>query len=348
MATMNPYDPSADPYDPTAAIRARVRSTLQSTADPTQPVGATSDATPSTPSPSFYSGTTTTDTQSPADAPPSTSQPAALTTPAPNPYDPNNPANQGTGGTFNQPAPGNDANQIQGWFGAYLNRPASNDDLTYWLNQAQTNPGGLSYVQNQIANSPEAMAYAKSKGFGQPNPPSTPAAPAAPATPGTASVTAPPTSGFTDALRAILMQRLQSASAPVDENSPQIASAISAARDEGTRASEQERTALAENLYAHGGLNTAAIPQQIQQSAEKQALGIGSLRATLIAQAYTQKQAELENDLQLAFASGDAESARQIQIQIANLQATVQREGIGANLAINSANQNTTTVAAGA
>jgi hypothetical protein len=51
-------------------------------------------------------------------------------------------------------------------------------------------------------------------------------------------------------VRDILMQRLAAAGQPVDVNAPEITSAVTAARDEGTRASEQERTALAERLYA--------------------------------------------------------------------------------------------------
>jgi dihydrodipicolinate synthase/N-acetylneuraminate lyase len=48
--------------------------------------------------------------------------------------------------------------------------------------------------------------------------------------------------------------------------------------------------------------------------------------------------------MQQALASGDAESARQIQLAIANLNAAVQREGYGVTLAMDQANRNANTV----
>lgn len=348
-------------FDPYASIRKRVLEQMPGGSSGYSEAGSAIPQAPdlaSTPTPDFQVGATT-DTPSPVDEGPSSTQPTPIGQPAVNPYDPTNPANQGTGGTYNEPAPGNDANQISGWFSSYTGRPPTPQDLTFWLTQAQVNAGGLSWVQNQIANSPEAMAYARSRGVGQPTQAAAAAGDAATGGAatgggtGTAAVTASPTSSFTDQLRALLLERLKAASGPVDENSPEISSALSAARDESQRLSDRERTALAERLYAQGvgsgggGLQSNALTQQIQQSAERNAGALSTLRANLIMNAYNQKRTELENDLQLAFASGDAESARAIQIQIANLQATVQRESIGAGLAINAANQNATTVGAG-
>jgi hypothetical protein len=71
------------------------------------------------------------------------------------------------------------------------------------------------------------------------------------------------------------------------------------------------------------------------------------LRGNLIMNAYNQKNQELQSLLQMALASGDAQSAREVQMQIAQLQATINREGLGVTLAINSANQNANTVNAG-
>jgi hypothetical protein len=152
---------------------------------------------------------------------------------------------------------------------------------------------------------------------------------------------------FADQIRQLILQRLQAAGSPVDPNAPQIASTLSAARDEGQRQSALERTQLAERLYAQGqgGLGSDALTRQIQQSGEKNAASLSSLRANLITQQYTQKFSELQNLLQLAVASGDAESARNVQLQLAALQAQVQREGIGANLAISGQNNNNITVA---
>lgn len=280
-----------------------------------------------------------------------TGQPTQQGQPVQNPYDQNDPRNQGTGGTYNQPEVGNDANQINGWYGSYLGRDPEPGAIEGKLTEMRLYGKTLSQIQNEIANSPEAMAYAKSKGFGQqPQTTTTQTRTGTGGGPGTSAVTASATSAFTDELRKILMERLKSAAQPIDENSPQISSALQAARDESQRLSDRERTTLAERLYAQGvgggggGLQSNALTQQIQQSAERNAGALSTLRANLLMNAYNQKHDELMSDLQLAFASGDAESARAIQIQIANLQATVQREGLGVDLAKFKTSQNGETV----
>lgn len=138
---------------------------------------------------------------------------------------------------------------------------------------------------------------------------------------------------FVTKIRSLLMQRLSAAGQPVNENDPSISAPLTAARDEATRGSDRERTALAENLYANGGLNTDAISQKIQQSGEKNALGLSSLRATLITRELQSRRDDLKSLLQMAVQSGDAESAQAIQMQLAELDAQVKREGIGADLA---------------
>lgn len=80
-----------------------------------------------------------------------------------NPYDQDNPANRGSGGTFNTPAPGNDANQINGWISQYLGRDPSTMEVQGWMNSGKS----LSDIQNAIANSGEAQTFA-SKGGASP------------------------------------------------------------------------------------------------------------------------------------------------------------------------------------
>lgn len=143
-----------------------------------------------------------------------------------------------------------------------------------------------------------------------------------------------PGNPFNDQVRKIIMDRLAQAGTPVDPNSPEIAATMSAASDAGTRASDAERTALAERLYAQGGgLNTDAVTRQIQQSGEKQAGTLSTLKASLLTNQYNQKRQELQALLSLAVQSGDAESARQAQLAMANLDAAIRREGLGINLA---------------
>jgi hypothetical protein len=150
-------------------------------------------------------------------------------------------------------------------------------------------------------------------------------------------------------VRAMLMDRLGKASQPVDENGLEIASPLSAARDETQRSQQTERTALAERMYAQGGgsLNSGALGQAIQQSSERNAGGLSQLRAGLITKAYDDKRQEMMGLLQMALASGDTESAQLLQAQISQLSATVQREGMGLSLAEFMAQLNQNTANAG-
>jgi hypothetical protein len=177
----------------------------------------------------------------------------------------------------------------------------------------------------------------------------TPVAPPQTYTPPSSPTAPPVNTAFQDAIRQQIMDRLKSAGLPVDQNAAGITDAVSAAHDDATRAGEQERTALAERLYAQGGggLNSGALTQQIQQSGEKVAQTTSGLRANLIMQEYGRKQQELDQLLSMATASGDAESARQIQLYQAQLQAELQREGISADLAKYAAYLNSQTALAG-
>ncbi len=144
-------------------------------------------------------------------------------------------------------------------------------------------------------------------------------------------------------IRKIIMERLALAGQPVDENSAEVTQPLSAARNEAQRSQDAERTALAERLYAQGGLNTDALGRQIQQSSERNAGSLGNLRAGLITHIADAKRQELESLLQMATAQGDAASARAISAEIAAINASVTSQGQGISLAefLASLNQNT-------
>lgn len=139
---------------------------------------------------------------------------------------------------------------------------------------------------------------------------------------------------FIAQLRQILMQRMSGDSATVNPNDPNIAAPLSAAKDQLSRQSDTERNALAERLYAQGGLNTDAVTQGVQQSNERQGTALSSLRANLIVGELNNRRTDLQDAMRLAVQSGDAEMAQNIQLQLSALNAEIQREGIGANLAI--------------
>lgn len=135
-------------------------------------------------------------------------------------------------------------------------------------------------------------------------------------------------------VRAFLLEQLKAASAPVNESDANIAAPLSAARDETARATDTERTALAERLYAQGGgLNSNALTQGIQQSSERNAGTLSSLRSTLISNEYNARRTQMTQLLSQALASGNADAAQQIQVQMAALDAALKREGLGVGLA---------------
>lgn len=350
MATGSYDDPNYDPsqqQDWQNQIRQRILA-QQDPSAPTSPTAAAStpspdfNAAPTAPaSPTFatsYGDGTTSPDQETAPEPPA-APPAA----AP-PHAPQNPGPQGVGD------PGNDANQIQGWAQKFLGRNFSDADIAKYFTGHP-----LDVVMHDIANSDEAKAYAQKNQMGPYAP-----GPASAANPvqtayglsnGYATVPAAsdPNQAWKDSIRQIISRRLAADQGPVDENSPQIQAALNASKDALTRQNTTERDALAERLYAQGGgLNTNAITGQIQQSNERTGTAQGTLRAQLLMSAYKDKFTELNHLLDLATQTGDTESARQIQVTLANLQAAVQREGLGLNKAEFEAqlNQNAT-IAAG-
>lgn len=242
------------------------------------------------------------------------------------------------------------------------NNPRGHQDAEYWkrriLETGGLGPDNMAYWQGRFTEAEgthpaEAPAAPAPAGGGAP----------APAAPGAAAGGSDAYSQFVAMLmqkqqedaankakvRAMLMSRLEAASKPVDENDITISQPLAAARDETQRAQQTERTALAERMYAQGGgqLNSDALNQAIQQSSERNAGGLSQLRAGLITHAYEQKLSEMQQDLQLAMASGDTESAQLLQAQIAALSASVQREGLGVNLAEFMAQLNQRTALAG-
>lgn len=152
-------------------------------------------------------------------------------------------------------------------------------------------------------------------------------------------------------VRQFLLARLKEASAPVNESDQNIAAPLSAARDETARATDTERTALAERLYAQGGgLNSNALTQGIQQSSERNAGQLSGLRASLISNEYNARRTQMTQLLSQALASGNTDAAQQIQVEIAALNAALQRENLGVNVAEFGAqlNQNAALAGAGA
>jgi hypothetical protein len=122
-------------------------------------------------------------------------------------------------------------------------------------------------------------------------------------------------------VRQQLLALMQGANTPVNEADPSIAQPFAAAKLEASRGQDAERRALSEQLFAggNGSVDQGQLGQGIQQSAERMATGLGGIKSQLIQRNYQNKIQQAQQALQLAVQSGDAESARQIQLQIAQM-----------------------------
>ena len=138
------------------------------------------------------------------------------------------------------------------------------------------------------------------------------------------------------ALRQLLLDRLAKLGGEFDPNAdPGVGASFNAASATAQREMDALRKTLAERLYAEGGgdVQGGELTQGIQQSREKTALGLSTLKADLIQQVIARRAQEYQDTLQLAIAQGDAAAARQMQQRLADLDAILRREGFGITLA---------------
>ncbi len=130
---------------------------------------------------------------------------------------------------------------------------------------------------------------------------------------------------FQDQTRALLMAQMQGLSGPVDGNDPAISAAMQAAQLEADRGHDLTRKDQAERMYAEGGLNSNALGQAVQQSRERGAQGLSTLRGDLMMREVTNRRTQMAQLLSQALQTGDQESARALQMQLAQMDDRVRR-----------------------
>lgn len=150
--------------------------------------------------------------------------------------------------------------------------------------------------------------------------------PAGSAGPGPGGVGAPAgggTSPFQDQVRSQLLQILRNGQKPIDASDPQIASQMNASTVLADRMAQQQRSAAAErasfNGLNSGGAGSGGFETELRGIQEDEGQQLQGIQADLFGRAIQREQAKLQQALSLAVQSGDAESARAIQMQIANL-----------------------------
>lgn len=349
-------------YDPTTALRKRVIQSLNPTQSPADPSSASS-STPTPPAaPASTAPSTSVTSQTPA-APtalqipanvPGTdyysymnnlyqyvpgitgaqavaeaakkfpqSAPATATTYAGSPQ-----AVLSTPTTAPTPGPvtADPTKDLAGWVTQTLKAQGSTDDPNYWIQKIQQGGGYSPYWAQRIqyaGNAQNPGGQPLPAGMGGTGPSAAPSA---------ALAAAPASNPFNDQVRTLILNQLQSLSQPFDANSPEVTQPMDAARLEVSRSQDQARKALAERLYATGDLNTDALNQGVQQNIEQGGQALAQLRSQLVSSGLQQRVGQLQNLLSLAVQSGDTNSAQALQLQLAQLQAQLDREQMGIGL----------------
>lgn len=250
-------------------------------------------------------GVTPTPTPTPAPAPQSSTP---LPTPTAPPAQPPAPANPPPPMTQQQ---GVDA--FQQWAQSRYGRQATGQELQTIAGRINYTGGDLS--QQQLSQA-QQVADEMARAMGWQGPAGTPAAPQAPA----------PQQQMQDAATQRLIQML-TAGDTVDPNSPAMAAQRNTFARANQQGTERARLAASERAAARGTLNTGGYDAS-QVGLEQQAAGRqADYEAGLMAQELQGQRDRTMQALQLAQQAGLAGEARQLQERLANLDATLRREG---------------------
>lgn len=244
---------------------------------------------------------------------------------------------RGTAAPTTQPAPFNRETYRQGWSGGSADQLKAYNDRFGVQTRGDvsllptgeaidmiTDVGGKNgygwtdagdVVNGQIRARPQAA----------PSPVASSAAFAAPAQ-------AAPQNDFQNQIRALLLQKLQEFGKPTDPNDPVIAGQTEAYRNERTRSAERERAQMAERAafqgLLSGGQSSGAFDTTVQGINEEAGQDVSGFKAQLMGRELENRRSQLASMLSLAVQSGDQESARALQLQIAQMDAELRRLGL--------------------
>lgn len=129
------------------------------------------------------------------------------------------------------------------------------------------------------------------------------------------------------AMRALLMERIGKAGAPVDPNDPGIKGQLAAQHLSRQRSAERQQSQAAVRLAGEGLGDSGALDTTLAGIEQHRGEGESADIADVMGQEHQAKRQELMSLLQQAVSMGDAESARNLQQQIAAIDATLQQQG---------------------
>lgn len=137
---------------------------------------------------------------------------------------------------------------------------------------------------------------------------------------------------FQQQIRKILLGQLQGLSAPVTANDPAIAGEMQAQERILERLREQRRAEAAERMAFEGlnagGAGSGAFDQEIASGFEDKGQALTGLQAQLFSRELQSRRGSLASLLNMALQTGDAESARALQLQLAQMDNELRRLGL--------------------
>lgn len=136
--------------------------------------------------------------------------------------------------------------------------------------------------------------------------------------------TQPQTTPAYDALvRQAIMDAIQRNQEPVTANDPLVAPMLSAIQNQSQRAKEQNQAQLAERLSANHTLNSGAYDTGIAGYNQSIDEGASNSIAQLMTNVLTQRQQQLQQAIQMGANYLNADQARQLQTELANVNAAL-------------------------
>lgn len=138
--------------------------------------------------------------------------------------------------------------------------------------------------------------------------------------------------GFQDQIRQLLMTQLQGLSKPIDENDPAIAGELASQSRGIERDRQARRAAMAERAASQGllsgGASSGAFDADVASGFEDASQRKSDVRSQLFARELGSRRNQLAQMLSLATQSGDAESARALQLQLGQMDNELRKMGL--------------------
>ncbi len=137
---------------------------------------------------------------------------------------------------------------------------------------------------------------------------------------------------FQDQIRAMLLDQLKKAGQPVDLNDPALKAELDTQGNALEQTRRDRRGAAAERAAMQGllsgGQSSGAFDSEVASGFEDKANNQSAVIANMYGREMQAKRTQMQNLLNMAVQSGDAESARALQLKIAEMDAELKRMGL--------------------